>query len=161
MVKVEQSEFAYIREQVLDNGMNIFDRYPELHAACDFWMIFHKNEKFRAMFPGDFEAFGRSLGLDWVFDHAKCPEQFRPYLDLIIGLRGCFNLTLVPEGVFTFDSDGEKDDTWGLHLEVWDVELDVWEDQMKVIRKDGKIPGLRERQLIALLEWEIEKDDPR
>jgi len=160
MVSQKLSQLVDCYGEVEDIQAKIPDEYAKLYALCDFWRVFHKTPQFKATFPGDFEVFGRSMGLDWVFDHTKCPPQFRPFWDLLVSQENDCGLTIVPEGVFSFDPDVDKEDTDPLWFSSWDGELGYFKTVLEEMREKGKIPGLRERQLIALLEWEIEKDDP-
>ena len=124
---------------------DFYDKYKELYAFCDFWMMFHKTPGFKAIHGDDFEAFGRSMGLDWVFDHKETPSEFREYVDLLAKEDWQGFLTLVPEGLFEFDSEEN-----GLYLNCWDTLLSL------VKNRDGHELSDRGNQLAELIEQRIE-----
>jgi hypothetical protein len=153
---MELSEFIDVREQLWADPANIeiFERYKELYALTDFFAMFHATPEIQERYKGSLESLGRSVGLDWVFDHAKTPPQLVEYLDLLIDGEGVF-LTVVPEGAFSFHP-GLETGSWGLVHNTWEEVLDVITSDYESSTMEGEPPSLRYKRLIRLLQEQAE-----
>ncbi|MFA6221447.1 MAG: hypothetical protein WC647_03960 [Desulfomonilaceae bacterium] len=152
------SEFIEMREDFWNDPANIeiFERYKELYALTDFFIMFHATPHMQEHYGGKLESLGRSVGLDWVFDHAKTPPQFVQYLDLLIDGEGVF-LTMIPEGAFSFHPD-IANGSWGLVHNTWEEVLDVIINDYKSSTMEGGLPSLHYKRLIKLLRAMAEND---